>query len=98
MFTAKSRFIDVFSAMTAEDQQTLIKELSDASKYAAHKRVLTQEARDNLSYIVEDLTDAEKDYIAKHILDHYILSKHTDLTLIEELERRGYEITKPSEK
>ena len=97
MFTAKSTFLDVFSAMTADDQQTLVKELSDASKYAAHKRVLTQEARDNLSYIVGDLTDAEKDYIAKHILDHYILSKHTDITLIEELERRGYEVTKPSD-
>lgn len=96
MFTAQSRFIDVFSAMTADDQQTLIKELSDASKYAAHKRALTEEARDNLSYIIADLTDAEKDYIAKHILDHYILSKHTDLTLIEELEKRGYEVTKPT--
>lgn len=83
--------------MTADDQQTLIKELSDASKYTARNRVLTNEARDNLAYIVDDLSDSEKDYIAKHIMHHYILSKQTDRTLIEELERRGYEITKPSE-
>lgn len=83
--------------MSADEQQTIIKELSDASKYAARKRVLTEEARDNLAYIISDLTDSEKNYIAKHILNHYILSKHTDRTLIEELERRGYEVTKPSE-
>lgn len=83
--------------MTADDQQTLIKELSDASKYEARKRVLVEEASENLAYIVCNLSDSEKDYFAKHILDHYILSKHTDRTLIEELERRGYEISKPSE-
>ena len=95
MFTAKSRFIDVFSAMSADEQQTLIKELSDESKYEARKRVLTQEARDNLAYIINNLSESEKAYIAKHIMHHYILSKQTDRTLIEELERRGYVVRIP---
>lgn len=98
MFTAKSTFIDVFSAMTADDQNTIVNELFDEAKYYARRNIITNIARKNLKYILEELTDAERFEVAVTVINTGYITKLNDNALISELERRGYEVTIPSDR
>ena len=95
MFTSKSRFIDVFSAMAWDDQETIVNELYDEAKYVAKRSIITNIARKNLSHILSEMTDDELREIAVTAIKTGYITKLEDSYLISELELRGYEVSKP---